>query len=200
MSERRDAIENTLSLHRACHEGVVWARKYATFEDAWAAIEAPDWMLWACETFGYRGERKLRLFAAACAARCQALWDDPQAARAVALAAKAGAGPVTADELRAELSATRRAAAAIVDRPDYSEAMAAAAAAITGALHDRAIEAAKAASRESARAIAWDPNQPSSWSEEAAWQSAELRALIGGESHDTIADIRKKNRGTLHVL
>ncbi len=147
-----------------------------------------------------RSDRKLRLFAARCAARSQALWSDPQATRALALAAKAGAGPVPDDELRAELIATRKAAARIVDRPDYSEAMAAAASAVVGALHERAIEAAKAAARESARAIAWDPNQPDSWAEEGAWQSNELRTLIGGEAPTYIAEIRQKNRGALHVL
>ena len=200
MTQRHDAIENTLSRHRACPEGVAWARALRTWEDAFRAIEAPDWLLWACETFGYKNERKLRTFAARCASRSQMLWSDPQAARAIALATKAGQTDVSSDDLYAELLATRKAAARIVSHPDYSEAMAAAACAVTGALHESAIEAAKIAARESARAIAWDPSQPASWKEEAAFQVAELRALIGPESEAVIAKIRAENRGALHVL
>lgn len=200
MNERRDAIENTLSLHRACPEGIVWARKFATWDDAYRALEASDWLLWACVTFGYANEHKLRAFAATCAARSQSLWPDPQAARAIATARKASQGAATADDLAAELVATKRAAAKIVSHPDYSESMAAAACAVIGALHERAQDAATTAARESARAIAWDPSQPASWKEESAFQVTELRALIGDEAPAYIERIRASNRGALRVF
>lgn len=200
MSQRKDAIENLLSLHRACPEAVVWARRYATLEEVWEALTAPDWALWALETFGYRGDRQLRLFAAACARRCSALWSDPQCVRAVELAAKAAVDAAGAADLAAGYLATRKAAGSIVDRPDYSEAMAAAAAAAAGALRASAVDAAKEASRESARAVAWDPDSAASWDEEGAWQCDELRRIVGDDIHAVIAEARRSTRGALHVL
>ncbi|MFO0587859.1 MAG: hypothetical protein U0441_09985 [Polyangiaceae bacterium] len=200
MTERRDAIENTLSLHRACPEGVVWARQFATWDDAYRALPASDWLLWACATFGYANEHKLRAFAATCAARSQSSWPDAQAARAIAVARKVSQGAATSDDLAAELVATKRAAAKIVTHADYSESMAAAACAVIGALHERAMDAAMTAARESARAIAWDPSQPASWKEESSFQVAELRALIGDEASAYIDQIRTNNRRALRVF
>lgn len=200
MSERRDPIDNILALHRACPEAVVWSRRHRTLEEAWDALEAPDWALWALDRFGYRGERELRLFAAACARRSQPLWDDPACARAIDVATRAASGQVDASALRAAYLATRDAASAIVDRPDYTEAMAAAACAASAALRDRAIDAANDASRESARAITWSSDDPRTWRDEAVWQCAELRRLVGPDAHALAAEVRRGARGALHVL
>lgn len=200
MSQRRDAIDNILSLRGACPEGVVWARRHRTFEEVWEALESPAWALWALQTFGYQGERKLRLFAATCAQRSLALWDDPQHARALELAVKVATGAAGDDELRAGHLATKKAAASIAGRPDYSEAMAAAASAAIGALRPRAMDAAMEAARESSRAVAWDPDGPHTWAQEAAWQMGELRRIVGGDVHPLIAEVRRTHRGALHVL
>ena len=108
MSERRDAIDNLLSLRRACPEAVVWSRRFRTLEEAWEGLDSPAWALWALEKFGYRDERKLRQFAVACAERCKALWDDPQRARAIEVASRAATGAASRDDLLAAYVATRR--------------------------------------------------------------------------------------------
>ena len=200
MSERRDAIDNMLSLRRACPEAVVWSRRFRTLEEAWEGLDSPAWALWALEKFGYRDERKLRRFAVACAERCKPLWDDPQRARAIEVASRAAAGAASRDDLLAAYVATRRAAEAIVDRPDYSEAMAAAAAAAIGAVRDLPYEAARDAARESSRAVAWDVGNAGSHPEEGAWQCDELRRIVGADIHATIAEARRSTRGQLHVL
>jgi hypothetical protein len=200
MSERKDVIDNLLSLHRACPEAIAWSRRYQTLEEAWEALESPSWGLWALQTFGYQGERKLRLFAASCARRSLSLWDDPQHGRALELATKAAAGTASDEALAAGYLATKRAAASIVDRPDYSEAMAAAATAAAATLRGRAMDAAMEAAREAGRAVAWDPDDPSTWEEEGRWQMSELRRIVGADVHALIAQVRKSSRGALHVL
>ncbi|MEZ4300827.1 MAG: hypothetical protein R3B70_38190 [Polyangiaceae bacterium] len=200
MTQRRDAVDNILSLHKACPEAVVWSRTQPNLEAAWQSLTYPDWALWALDTFGYRDARKLRQFAAVCAARSKALWDDPACAQAIAVAERAAAGTVSPEELLAAYLATRKAAQAIIDRPDYSEAMVGAAAAAVGCLHEHPMEAAMQASRESARAIAWDPGTDSSWDEEGSFQCEELRRIIGPDVDPLIAEVRKSNRGMLRVL
>jgi hypothetical protein len=200
MSQRRDAIDNILSLHRACPEAVTWSRQHRTLEDAWEALESPAWGLWALRTFKYGDERKLRLFAVACARRSLALWDDPQHARALDLATKLATGTAAEADRSAAYLATKKAAASIVDRPDYSEAMAAAATAAVAVLRARASDAAMEAARESSRAVAWDPDNPATWEEEGTWQMAELRRIVGADIPPLAADVRRANRGALHVL
>lgn len=200
MTQQRDALERILSLHKACPEAVVWSRSHATLEDAWAALETSEWMLWGLEAFGFTGDRKLRLFAASCALRSRALWDDPQHDAALEAATRAATGASTKDELAAAYLATKKAAAKIVDRSDYTEGMAAAAAAAVSALRLPAMEAAKDASRESARAIAWDAKNGRPAAEELAWQAGELRRIVGADIHPLIADVRRRTRGALHVL
>lgn len=200
MSQQRDAIDNMLSLRRACPEAVAWSRKFRTLEELWEALDAPDWALWGLEKFGYRGDRELRQFAVVCAERCKGLWTDPNGARAIEVASRVARGAASRDDLLAAHLAAKRAAEALPDRPDYTEAMAAAAAAAIGAARDLPYDAARDASRESARAIAWDVTRPGSYPEEGAWQCAELRRIIGGAIHPVIADARRSTRGVLHVL
>lgn len=200
MTQQRDAVERILSLHKACPEAIVWSRRHATLDDAWKALESSEWMLWALETFGFSGDRKLRLFAASCALRSRALWDDPQHAAAIEAATAAATGAASKDDLAAAYLATKKAAAKIVDRSDYTEGMAAAAAAAVSALRQPAMEAAKAASRESARAIAWDARNGRPVEEELTWQATELRRIIGPDIQPLIADVRARSRGALHVL
>jgi hypothetical protein len=200
MSQRKDPIEKILVRYRACPEAIPWASGFATLEEAWQACEAPDWLLWALDAFGYHGERKLRLFAASCALRVQRLWDDPQGTRAIAMATSVASGNAASADLPAAYHATLKASGAIVDRPDYSEAMAAAAAAAVATLRDLGIDAAMDASRESARAVWWDVESPGSWPEEGVWQSNELRRIIGGDVHALFAEVLKKERAVLPLV
>lgn len=200
MTQQRDAVERILSLHKACPEAIVWSRQHATLDDAWRALDNAEWMLWALSAFGFQGDRKLRLFAASCALRSRALWDDPQHAAAIESATAAATGAATKDDLAAAYLATKKAAAKIVDRSDYTEGMAAAASAAVSALRQPAMEAAKEASRESVRAIAWDAKSGRPPEEELAWQAVELRRIIGPDIQPLIADVRARTRGSLHVL
>lgn len=200
MTQRRDAVENILSLHRACPEAVDWAKGYATLEEVWQALTAPDWALWGLSTFGYRDRHKLRLFAAICAERSAALWDDPACRQAIDLARKAASGKADGEALSAGYLATWKAAEKITARPDWSEAMAAAASAAIGALLPEAIDAALQASRESSRAMAWDPDYAGSWAEEGAFQSDELRRIVGDDVGAVIAEARRRSKGVLHVV
>lgn len=199
MSQRRDDIEGILRRQRACPQAIPWATRHATLEELWQACEAPDWMLWALDAFGFRGDRKLRLFAASCALRAQRLWSDPQSTRAIDVATSAAAGKAGPAELSAAREATEKAREAIVTRADYSEAMAAAASAAAACVRDLAMDAAMDASRESARAAWWDVDAAGSWPEEALWQANELRRIVGADIDPLIAEIRKRARGVLTV-
>jgi hypothetical protein len=200
MTLHRDAVERILTLHKACPEALVWSRDHATLEAAWEALDNAEWMLWALHTFGYQGERKLRLFAASCALRSRAFWPDPQCDAAIQAATNATPGPAGKDALAAAYLATKAAAAKIVDRSDYSLSMAHAAGAAQSALRLDAMQAAKDASCESARAIASDPKAPRPPAEELAWQATELRRIVGPDITPLIAAVRKSTRGALHVL
>ena len=53
----------------ACHDAVAWARWHDTLEDAWAACDRGDWMLWlAGRVSGASGSESRRLVARAAAA------------------------------------------------------------------------------------------------------------------------------------
>lgn len=196
----KDPMEALLTRHQACPEAVELARGMDTWEQLWEALEAPHWMLWGLATFGYRGERRLRLFAASCALRALRRWNDPAGARAVELATAHATGAASREELLAGYAAAQKAAAGIVDRADYSEAMAHAAAAALATLREDAHDAARAASSESASAIAWDPEDASTLEDEAVWQASELRRIVGGDVHGVIAEIRKAERRSLTIL
>ena len=195
-----DDIQKTLLRNDACRQAIPWASGFATWEELWQACDAPDWMLWGLDKFGYKNDRRLRLFAASCALRVQRLWDDPQAARAIETATDAATGKATAAELAAAHRATLAARDRLPERADFSESMAAAATAAASALRDVAMDAAMDASRESARAIWWDPDSPGSWREEGTWQANELRRIIGPDIDPLITEIRKRSRGVLEVV
>lgn len=200
MAPRKDDIRDLLIRHDACRASIPWTAKFDTLEDMWRACEAPEWMLWAMDTFGFRGERKLRLFAASCALRAERLWNDPQATRAIETATRAASGNAGPADLAAAFEATWAARDKITQRADYSEAMAAAASAALACVRDLAMDAAMDASRESARAAWWDVASPGSWPEEAVWQANELRRIVGADIDPFIADLRKRSRGVLAVV
>ena len=51
----------------ACPEAVVWAKRYATFEDAWVECDRGDWMLWLAARVFY--DRKASVLCACACAR-----------------------------------------------------------------------------------------------------------------------------------
>ncbi len=200
MTARPDEITKLLARHNACPEGIPWASRFATWEELWQGCEAPDWMLWGLDAFGYKNSRRLRLFAAACALRVKPLWDDPEATNAIDVATNVATGGLAAADLPAAYAKTMKAQAATLGRADWSEAMAAAASACVATLRDVAMDAAMDASRESARAVYWDVTVAGSWREEGVWQAGELRRIVGGDIHGLIAEVRKKASGVLSVV
>src|SRR5580698_8875626 len=113
MTQRSEGarIAELLMRHEACPQGVLWARRFSTLEELWQACPEIEWMLWALERFGYRGHRRLRLFAVACARRHAELLMDPRSREAVAVAERYAAGEADKDSLLAALEAGRTAAA-----------------------------------------------------------------------------------------
>jgi hypothetical protein len=197
---RRDAVENVLRLLRMDPAFSTWARGHDTLDAAWTACAEPSWMLLLLQTLGYSDGRALRLFAAACATRVRHLTGGGASDRALEVAAKVAASEADPKDLAPAYRAARDHGRTLLDRPDFSEAMAAAAAACAASVRERPFDAGLDASLEARRAVAWDLAGGRAASEEAAWQAAELRRLVGADVGPVLERARAQTRGKLALI
>ena len=100
----------------ACAEAVEWASRFATPEQAWAACERGDWMLWLVGRAGIERE-KLVLVACECARLALPHTSDERVKKAIEVTEAWARGEVAIEDVRAARQgalAARNAAAAYV--------------------------------------------------------------------------------------
>jgi len=197
---RRDAVENILCLLRADPPFSTWSKAFETLEAAWDGCAEPAWMLWLLQTLEYDGARTYRPFALACAARVASSSGGGACQRALEIAENVASGAAPKTELAPAYRAARAHAETLARRADFSEAMAAAAAAAAATVRERPFDAAVDASSEARRAVAWDVAAERSASDEAAWQAAELRRLVGEKIAPLLERARLRTRGKLALI
>jgi hypothetical protein len=138
-------------------------------------------MLWSMAQLGYSGARRLRLFAASCALRNRPLLVDARAVRSVEVATRFAQGQAPIEELRRAFVAAKAAAVEAVMRPDWTAALACAMTAAAHVARENAFDAARDAASHGARAAAWDIRRDTTLEAEEAWQTDELRRIIGSD-------------------
>jgi hypothetical protein len=117
----------------------------------------------------------------ACARRHWDLLVDPRSREAIAVAERHANGEADADALLAALGAGRAAAEESVHAAGWTAAMAAAQTAAFETARDAAIEAARGAALDGLRAAAWDARRDATRASEQAWQTDELRRIVGDD-------------------
>ena len=84
----------------ACAEAVEWASRFATPEQAWAACERGDWMLWLVGRAGIERE-KLVLVACECARLALPHTSDERVKKAIEVTEAWARGEVAIEDVRA---------------------------------------------------------------------------------------------------
>jgi len=174
-------LSNFLQRSGACPEAVFWSRQFSSLEDLWQRCPRTEWMLWSMAQLGYRGARRLRLFAVSCARRSQPLLVDARGVQAIEAAERYANAQAGIDDLRRAFRAAREAAALAAARPGWTAALACATTAAASTARDNPFDAARDASSHAARAIAWDIQRDETLEAEEAWQTDELRRIIGDD-------------------
>jgi hypothetical protein len=149
-------------------------------------------MVWVLEQLAYPEERKVRLFAVACARRQRRLLKDERSTRAIDVAERFARGDARANELA---SAFHDAKAAVVDGVRADNWTAAGAAARNMAAHTarpRAYDAARGAFKDALRAVAWDITTDVTVADEETFQTDELRRLLDNDLAGQLASVRRR--------
>jgi hypothetical protein len=165
----------------ACPEGVLWARRFLTLEDLWQHCPQIEWMLWGLSQLDYRRDRRLRLFAVACARRHWDLLLDARSREVIAVAERYAHGEADEDDLVAAREAGRAATRDVVRVAGWTAAAAAARAAALETARDAAMDAARGAALHGLRTAAWEVHRDVTRESEEAWQTAELRRVVGDD-------------------
>ena len=136
-------------MRRACTDAKQWASGYADADEAWAACQRGDWMLWYAARAG--ADRRL-LVRAACACARLALphTSDPRVLAAIEVAESWARGEATRDQVRSAASA------ASADAADAAAACAAACATSASAASAATYAANAAYSASAANAASAD--------------------------------------------
>lgn len=172
----------------ACQDGRDWAKTCTNLKQVWDTCKRSDWMLWALNRIGFNDERKLRLYACACARKTpladgRTVWDlltDERSRRAVEVA-----------ELYAEGKATD--AARDAARAAATDAATDAAWAATRAARDAANDVAWDAARDAARAArdaAWEAAWEATWA--AAWAAAHAAEVARAAARDAQSQLLRE--------
>lgn len=153
-------IEEFCDKHGACCEGRDWAlANCADMTEVWQEAR-PAWLVWVATRQDVLTDRKLRLFACACARKFWHLITDERSKNAIEVAERYAEGRATDEELETAWAAARAALAA---------AEAALAAEAAWAAAEAAWESARPRAREAARMAAWTAATAAALEAQAQW-------------------------------
>jgi hypothetical protein len=190
IAQAEPEVAAVLARYDACEEARMWAKAFRTLEDLWQNCKVPEWMLWSLEQVDYQNEGKLRLFACACARHGAPFLDDPVGMKAIDVAERFAKGATTRADLTAAWAAAGTAAAAGAQAPNWSVIRAAARAAARGSARAAARAAAREASQQGIRTAAWVAAKDDAAQAEAAWQTDQLRQILGDDYRDVLRRAR----------